>query len=180
MSIRELIKSIINSHHPDSSKFSESNKIINEQNKSENSHLGNFYLNSGMKINIDNQSDPAAVSLKSLMDYIKKNWDSSGDNNDNGSSDNQEKNKTNLEDQSQDQSTDSDHTKPRSIDSVDLPEETTIKAMAVSILAETDGNCDLAKEVLNIGGLKMMKSMSPRGLDKLIKDLESISAQIEN
>lgn len=155
-------------------------KRFDDLDRYENSHVGDFYRKSGMKIDLKNESDPAVKSLKTVMDYISKNWDSSDSSSD-GSSGNEEKAKSFEKDGLGIEFGDEDwSSKSRNLNSIDLPEEMMIKAIAVSILSETDGDCDLAKNVLDSGGLKMIKSMSLKGLQKLIENLKSVSAQIEN
>lgn len=156
-------------------------KKFNDLDHSENSHVGDFYRKSGMKIDLRNESDPVVESLKTVMAYIVNNWDSNGSGSD-GSSGNKERAKSFEKDGLEIGIIDDEDlsTKSRDAESIDLPEETVIKAIAVSILSETDGDCNLAKNVLDSGGLKMIKSMSPKGLQKLIENLKSISAQIEN
>ena len=61
---------------------------------------------------------------------------------------------------------------PRSILAPDLLEETYIKAIAVSILAETNGNSKLAESVLLNGGLQAMKQLDIKDLRSLLGDLQ--------
>lgn len=70
--------------------------------------------------------------------------------------------------------------KSRSIVSMDSLEETYIKAVAVSILAETDGDDSIAREILQNGGMSVVKSLDRNGLRDLLQDLNALSAQVTN
>ncbi len=67
----------------------------------------------------------------------------------------------------------------RTLAEVELPEEIDIKAIAVSILAETNGSVKMAKEILTVAGLKVIKTMNVGELQHLKGDLQSISTKTD-
>jgi hypothetical protein len=70
-------------------------------------------------------------------------------------------------------------TKGRKLDEMELPEEIDIKAIAVSILAETNGSVKMARDILTVAGMKIIKKMNVGELQHLRGDLQSISTQTD-
>ncbi len=70
--------------------------------------------------------------------------------------------------------------KSRTLTEMELPEEIDIKAIAVSILAETNGSVKMAREILTVAGLKIIKQMNIGELQHLRGDLQSISTKDGN
>jgi hypothetical protein len=70
--------------------------------------------------------------------------------------------------------------KQRLLFAMDLPEEIEIKAIAISILAETNGNVQMAHDILSVAGLKIIKSMSHTELRHLKADLQALSTETDD
>ena len=156
-------------------------------------HIGNLYRKSGIKINLGDSHSEEAKKIKSMMQFIKSNLGDSillkikaendkltgeGDSTNQGLALGQNQKQGNL---SQEQ-----HQKimffgmefnkslnPRSMTDPDLLEETYIKSIAVSILAETNGNSKVAESVLSNGGLMAIKQLDVKDLRNLLSDLQS-------
>jgi len=69
--------------------------------------------------------------------------------------------------------------KSRHLETMELLEEVDIRAIAVSILSETNGSVKMAKDILSVAGLKMIKRMNIGELRHLRGDLQSISTQTD-
>ena len=187
-----------NNHHQSSSysKFWQSTildpKLLAELNSSGAHHIGDLYRKTGMKINLNDLNHEEAIKIKSVIQFIKGKIGNlillkikaehdkllaSGDSGNKELSLGQNQKQGNLSQQQ--------HQKiiffgmefnkslnPRSILAPDLLEETYIKAIAVSILAETNGNSKLAESVLLNGGLQAMKQLDIKDLRSLLGDLQ--------
>ena len=187
-----------NNHHQSSSysKFWQSTildpKLLAELNSSGAHHIGDLYSKTGMKINLNDLNHEEAIKIKSVIQFIKGKIGNlillkikaehdkllaSGDSGNKELSLGQNQKQGNLSQQQ--------HQKiiffgmefnkslnPRSILAPDLLEETYIKAIAVSILAETNGNSKLAESVLLNGGLQAMKQLDIKDLRSLLGDLQ--------
>ena len=147
-----------------------------------NHHIGDFYRRNGMKIDL-NKDSPEANNLLSVMNFIidglqknNKNCDENPILNKNLFAPQQ-----NLKNQVGEQnlltkyinSNDNQYKQSRRFAEIDLPEEYEIKAIAVSILAETNGDAKLAQFILNNAGLTIIKSMNVGELNHLKADLQS-------
>ena len=69
--------------------------------------------------------------------------------------------------------------KPRSVIGVDILEEAEVKAIAVSILAETNGSVRMARDILTFAGLEIIKGMNVPELKNLTATLKSLSTQTD-
>ncbi len=188
-----------NNHHQSSSysKFWQNTifdpKLLAELNSSGSHHIGDLYRKTGMKINLNDLNHEEAIKIKSIIQFIKDKIGNlillkiksehdkllaSGDSGNKELSLGQNQKQGNLSQQQ--------HQKiiffgvefnkslnPRSMVAPDLLEETYIKAMAVSILAETNGNSKLAESVLLNGGLQAMKQLDIKDLRSLLGDLQA-------
>ena len=153
-------------------------------------HIGDCYRQSGMKVDLNRKSDEATAILK-VINFIVG-----------GLTKEEGKEERSVEIDKQlfftQQTPDSDIVdefelellqysqiygvngkKSRSLTQTDLPEEVDIKAIAVSILAETNGSVKMAKDVLSAAGMKIIKKMNVGDLQHLRADLKSISTQTE-
>ena len=132
--------------------------------KNANHHIGDFYRKSGMKIALDRNSSESTNLLKVINTIVQglKNSDTEGNLTARGKDliilshgdDNQAEllqYKQIYGDQKE---------RDRSLAEMDLPEEFEVKAMAVSILAETNGDVKLAKDILSVSGLKIIKKLT--------------------
>lgn len=63
---------------------------------------------------------------------------------------------------------------------VDTIEEFYIKALAVSILAETDGNSKIARDILEGGGMLIIKNLQPESVVSLLQELQIIALEGES
>jgi hypothetical protein len=61
--------------------------------------------------------------------------------------------------------------------SMDTVEELYIKALAVSILAESNGKSDIAKDILYNGGMDVIKNIQTESVNDLLLDLQIIAFQ---
>lgn len=62
---------------------------------------------------------------------------------------------------------------------MDTIEELYVKAVAVSIMAETDGRSNTAKEILENGGMDVVKNLEPESVADLLVDLQIIALEGE-
>ncbi len=69
--------------------------------------------------------------------------------------------------------------KSRSVTGVNIFEEEEIRAIAVSILAETNGSVRMAQDILSFAGLKIIKGMNVPALKNLTATLKSLSTQTD-
>lgn len=158
-------------------------------------HLGHYYRDHGMKIDI-NQPSTQATNLLKVMNAILAGLIDASKKTDNGDPD--------LKSVAPDQemklgtseSTENEHEKQlklykkqlkeyqeiyderenhpeRPLNAVLSPQENTIRAAAASLLALTNGHDKLAQDVLKIGGLKAMLSMKPEEQKALQGSLDS-------
>ena len=123
-------------------------------------HIGDLYRQGGMKINLKKKSTEAENLIK-VMNFIIH-----------GMTQGDMAEGSILESYLED----GEHHKVRSLDEVDSLAEYEIKAIAVSILAETNGNVGMAKDILTISGFSILKKMNANELQHLKSDLQSISA----
>jgi hypothetical protein len=146
-------------------------------------HIGDHYLKQGMKIKRYNEE---MKNIISIMNFIK----SLSEDHEN------EKTKTAILGKNQEETSGKgkgssllehkgvynagENAQIRSLEEALLPEESAVRAIAVSILAETNGNSEIAKEILSISGLKMLKSMDPKALVHLQEDLQAISSMVSH
>ncbi len=155
--------------------------IINQLDHS-NHHIGDFYLHNGMRINLEKES-PQALELLKVMNFIAVSL--IGD----GGAENmikvgkklflKQESKKDFEDELlQYKQIYRDVKKNRrSLIEIDLPEEVVIKTIAVSILAETNGNAKMATDLISSGGIETIKKMNVTELQHLIGELKSLSTQ---
>lgn len=157
---------------------------------------GQFYLHYGMRVNLKNKTEEALAIIE-LMHIVRKEHtkndifdkmadikihegkiknsknsgllsmikdiESSGD--DSGGSSNQELEKSVLLEK-----------KPEEIDMTKhlRLEELYIQSVAVSLLAESDGNCAIAKEILHNGGMDAIKKMDVSSLKSILDQLNDV------
>jgi len=69
--------------------------------------------------------------------------------------------------------------KSRSVTGVNTFEEEQVRAIAVSILAETNGSVRMAQDILSFAGLKIIKGMNVPALKNLTATLKSLSTQTD-
>ncbi|MDA0902181.1 MAG: hypothetical protein O3B09_02065 [Proteobacteria bacterium] len=202
MPIKDKIKHIINSHKNPDHQCHNINHWLNKYGDHiefpESSHIGEYYRQHGMKIDPQAPNDPKAIALKEIMDDIKRNI--KADDHFKELAEEEIEHSQKLNEESDDETYEaekirslgngkkkkrmfilgkwlelSDHS--RSLHSVDLLEEYCIKAVAVSILAETNGNSKIARKILNeAGGMKIIKSLDVESLRELLTDLQDILA----
>ncbi|MES2678045.1 MAG: hypothetical protein V4612_07040 [Pseudomonadota bacterium] len=148
-------------------------------------HIGDYYRENGLRIHLEKES-PEATNLLKVMKFIF-----AGLNQDEGAP-----NKTVAVDRElflgqeivdefdselaqYQQIYGSYKQKARSMTSIDLFEEEEVKAIAVSILAETNGSVKMAQDILSFAGLKIIKSMNIPALKNLTATLKSLSTQTD-
>ncbi|MCE3255393.1 MAG: hypothetical protein K0R25_887 [Rickettsiaceae bacterium] len=161
----------------------EAKKIIDDLDHS-NHHVGDYYRRNGMRISLDKNSEESTNLLRVMYCIVH------GLRTDEGGKDKQvlpdEIFPTNPEQTDRKQVHDNLLLKykqiygdrkqeSRSLASADLPEEIVVKAIAVSILSETNGSVKMAQDILSTAGLKILKSMDAKELRYLIGDLKAIS-----
>lgn len=144
-------------------------------------HLGDYYLKFGMKIDL-NKTSPEAENLRKVMDLIMEGLKSDTDDDkpkiiavDESKPLNQEISEPENE-LLQYKGVSNKKRKLRQLYDQDLLEENIIKGIAVSILAETDGNAKIAADVLTTAGLKIIKSMNKEELKELSGALKSAAS----
>ena len=189
-----------NNHHlPNQHKFwcnTVSNpELLKELNSSNAHHIGDLYRKNGMKINLGDLNSEEARRIKSIIQFIKGRIGNAillkikAENdkllvNSNGEAGNKER--ALGQNEAQGNLSQVQHQKiiffgrefnkslnPRSITEPDLLEENYIKAIAVSILAETNGNSKMAESVLTNGGLQAIKQLDIKDLRNLLGELQS-------
>ena len=144
-------------------------------------HIGDFYRKNGLSLDLETPESVAAQDLSKLVNYIcleiLKDAYKDDDSKIERIKDDQNLGKSPLMIYKQFYG---DNVKQRSLASMDLLDEANIKAIAVSILAETNGNSQIAYEILTTSGLEIIKSMSKRELDFVKADLQTTSTHGHN
>jgi hypothetical protein len=164
-------------------------KIDREEYSKESHNVGRLYRSQGMSI-LPNSQQYAA--LQEVMDYIKSDMTSS-ENIHNICEDQQtelEKDKVvHPDDHEQESGKDiilfcgrkfKLREKYRSEYAMDTIEEFYIKAVAVSIMAESDGNSQVAKEILDNGGMAIVKNLNQESVMELLQELQIIALEGED
>jgi len=169
-------------------------ELLMELNSLDAHHIGDVYHKNGMKINLNDLNGEEAKKIRSMINFIKNKIGNSillkikaendklfiGDDN----SDNKERSLG--QNRAQGNLSQQQHQKiiffgrefnkslnPRSMTEPYLLEETYIKAIAVSILSETNGNSKMAESVLLNGGLQAIKQLDIKDLRNLLADLQA-------
>ncbi len=203
MTIENVVRHIINHHNQvgddvhhrywhqklEEEKVDVARQIIKKLDHSQH-HIGDCYRQSGMRVDLNRKSHEATAILK-VMNFIVGGL-TKGDGREDKSVEVDEK--MFFETQTPDCDIVDDYEselfqynqiynvnakQTRTLTQADLPEEFDIKAIAVSILAETNGSVKMAKEILSVAGLKVIKRMNIADLQHLRADLKSISTQTE-
>lgn len=203
MSIENVIRHIIDHHNQNGNDFhhrywheklehinSDSCHQIVRQMDHNQHHIGDFYRQSGMKVDLNRESNEATAILK-VMNFII-----GGLTKEDGKEDRsveideklffeQQTNDYEIVDEFESELLQyqqiyrTDGSKSRKLAQMDLLEEVDIKAIAVSILAETNGSVKMAKDILTVAGMKIIKQMNVGELKHLRGDLQSISTQTD-
>jgi hypothetical protein len=203
VSIENVIRHIIEHHNQNGNDFhhrywheklehadSDSCRQIVRQMDHSQHHIGDFYRTNGMRIDLNRESNEATAILKVINFII------GGLTKDEGKEDRSVEidEKLFFEQQAADyeivdefesellqyqQIYCTDGSKSRKLAQMDLLEEVDIKAIAVSILAETNGSVKMAKDILTVAGMKIIKRMNVCELKHLRSDLQSISTQTD-
>ena len=203
MSIENVIKHIIDHHNKSGSykhhlywhqKLEQDNSdfarhIVKQMDHNQH-HIGDCYRKTGMKIDL-NRETPEATSILKVINFIVD-----GLTKDEGQEDrsvaidektffDQQIAECDIVDDFESELSEyvqiygNNGRKSRSLAEKELPEEVDIRAMAVSILAETNGSVQMAKDILSMAGLKIIKKMNIGELQHLKGDLQSISTQTD-
>jgi hypothetical protein len=168
-------------------------QIVKQMDHSQH-HIGDCYRQTGMRVDLNRESHEATAILK-VMNFImggltkdeEKDW---------GKDDRtvEMDEKLFFEQQTPDceivdefesellqykQIYNTSGKKSRHLETMELLEEVNIKAIAVSILAETNGSVKMAKDILSMAGMKIIKQMNIGELKHLRGDLQSISTQTD-
>ncbi len=202
MSIENVIKHIIDHHYQKDGEHHDYwhqklegldsdvvHKIITQMDHNQH-HIGDVYRHHGMKVDLNRESGEATAILK-VMNFII-----GGLTKDEGREDKAieideelffttdipdscivDEFESELLQYKQIYGT--DNKQSRKLETMELPEEVDIKAIAVSILAETNGSVKMAQDILSVAGLKIIKNMKVAELRHLRADLQSISTQTD-
>ncbi len=207
MSVKNVIRHIIDhhnqagddSHHQywhqkletiDSNAARQIIKQLDHGQHHERHHIGDCYRKNGMKIDLNRKSDEATNILK-VMNFIV-----GGLTKDDGREDRAVDINTKLflDQQAPEGGIVDEYgsellqyqqiygtkgKKSRGFSEMELLEEVNIRAIAVSILAETNGSAKIAQDILSAAGLKIIKKMDIGELQHLRSDLQSISTQTD-